>query len=185
MNPIIRGWGNYFRTGVSKKVFAGLDHYQFQRQVRFAKRKHPNKSAYWKEKKYWGKIEGRNDKWVFMDKETGAYMQKFSWIPIQRHILVVKDSSPDDPALKSYWENRMKRNKSLLTSKGVRQKLFNIQKGKCPICNQPLINLEETGQEELHIHHVKARKQDGSNKLDNLKLIHLYCHQQEHSNAKS
>ena len=181
MNPIIRGWGNYFRAGVSKKVFAGLDHYQFQRQVRFAKRKHPNKSAYWKEKKYWGKIEGRNDKWVFMDKATGAYMQKFSWIPIQRHILVVKDSSPDDPALKSYWENRMKRNKSLLTSKGVRQKLFNIQKGKCPICNQPLLNLEETGQEELHVHHVIPRKSGGTNQLNNLRLVHLYCHQQQHS----
>lgn len=65
LNPIIRGWGNYFRTGVSGKVFSELDNYMFQRHVRYANRRHPTKSWGWKTQKYWGKIEGRNDKWVF------------------------------------------------------------------------------------------------------------------------
>lgn len=181
LNPIIRGWGNYFRIGVSKAVFSELDHYMFIRQVRYASRRHPNKSWDWKSKKYWGKIEGRNDKWVFQDKETGAYLQKFAWIPIQRHVMVTKDASPDDPTLKSYWETRTKKSKSVLTSKGMKQKLFNLQKGICPICKQPLENLDETGQEELHVHHVKTRKSGGTNSLSNLRLVHLYCHQQQHS----
>jgi RNA-directed DNA polymerase len=159
----------------------------FQRQKRFAKRRHPNKSADWRTKKYWGKINGRNDKWVFMDKDAKVkegsdkpHLTKFSWIPIQRHVMVVKDSSPDDPTLKTYWENRRMKKKNLLVSQGMRQRLFNIQKGICPICNQPLLNLEETGQEELHVHHMKTRKQGGTNQLSNLRLIHLYCHQQVH-----
>ena len=184
MNPIIRGWGNHFHTKVSKRVFSELDNYMFTRQVRYANRRHPKKSADWKARKYWGKIEGRNDKWVFQDKETGAYLLKFAWIPIQRHVMVKQDASPDDPALKSYWENRTRKRKSLLLSKGMKQKLFNLQKGICPICKQPLINLEETGQEELHVHHVQSRKKGGTNQLGNLKLVHSYCHQQEHSKAK-
>lgn len=132
LNSIVKGWGNYFRTGVSSKVFSDLDNYMFQRQRRFASRRHPNKSVGWKTQKYWGKIDGRNDKWVFMDKaatgETKPYLQKFAWIPIERHVMVVKDSSPDDPALKSYWENRRMKKKNLLVSKGMRQRLFNIQK---------------------------------------------------------
>ena len=184
LNPVVKGWGNYFRIGVSSEVFSELDHFMFQRQKRFANRRHPSKSADWKYKRYWGKIEGRDDKWVFQDKETGAYLHKFSWIPIQRHVMVTKDASPDDPTLKSYWENRTKKAKSWPNNKGTKRKLFNLQKGLCPICNQPLENLDETGQEEVHIHHVKPRKQGGTNQISNLKLVHLYCHQQEHSNAK-
>jgi len=70
LNPVVKGWGNYFRVGVSSEVFSELDHFMFQRQKRFANRRHPSKSADWKYKKYWGKIEGRNDKWVFQDKKN-------------------------------------------------------------------------------------------------------------------
>ena len=31
LNPIIRGWANYYRTGVSSKVFTGMDTWMFRR----------------------------------------------------------------------------------------------------------------------------------------------------------
>lgn len=180
INPIVRGWGNYFRIGVSSKVFSELDSHQFKRQDRFVNRRHPNKPAYWKKGKYWGRIKGRNDNWVFQDKRTGAYMLKFSWIPIQRHVMVKQDASPDDPTLKDYWEDRTKRiRKEPL--KEVRHKLFMQQKGICPLCGQPLESMDETGQEELHVHHMQRRKDGGTNELSNLRLVHMYCHQQVHS----
>lgn len=46
LNPIIRGWANYFRPEVSSRTFAKLDRYNFIREVRFIKRTHPNKPAY-------------------------------------------------------------------------------------------------------------------------------------------
>lgn len=47
LNPIIRGWGNYYSTQVSKKVFAYCDHRINQMLWRWAKRRHPKKSAWW------------------------------------------------------------------------------------------------------------------------------------------
>ena len=181
LNPVIRGWGNYFRIGVSKRVFTKLDDYQFKRQVRYANYRHPKKPWYWKKEKYWGRVEGRNANWVFQDKEKGKHMTKFSWIPIQRHVMVKKDASPDDPTLREYWQARTRKSRKLLQSKGMRYRLFTQQKGTCPICGQPLENLDETGQEELHVHHVQARKNGGTNQLSNLRLVHLYCHQQVHN----
>jgi RNA-directed DNA polymerase len=43
LNPIIRGQANYYRIGVSKKAFNGLDNYMFKREARYAKRMHPKK----------------------------------------------------------------------------------------------------------------------------------------------
>jgi RNA-directed DNA polymerase len=42
------------------------------------------------------------------------HLLKFSWFRIERHILVKGRSSPDDPNLKSYWQDREKaKSKSL------------------------------------------------------------------------
>jgi hypothetical protein len=36
--------------------------------------------------------------------------------------------------------------------------------------------------EELRTHHVIPKKLGGTDALDNLRLLHLYCHRQIHSN---
>ena len=41
----------------------------------------------------------RHDRWVFGDRDTGAYLAKFAWTEIVRHVLVRGGASPDDPAL--------------------------------------------------------------------------------------
>ncbi|NEU84605.1 group II intron reverse transcriptase/maturase, partial [Nostoc sp. UIC 10630] len=43
LNPIIRGWTNYYSTVVSKEVFSKLDHLVFLKLFRWAKRRHPKK----------------------------------------------------------------------------------------------------------------------------------------------
>ena len=40
LNPVLRGWCNYFRHGVSKRTFGYLDHYAFWRVVRWLKKRH-------------------------------------------------------------------------------------------------------------------------------------------------
>jgi hypothetical protein len=46
LNPIIRGWANYYSTQVSKKVFGYCDHKITQMLWRWAKRLHPKKGAW-------------------------------------------------------------------------------------------------------------------------------------------
>lgn len=175
LNPIIRGWANYFRIGVASQIFRDLDNWMFHRERQYANHRHPAKSARWKAKRYWGKFNVyRNDNWVFGDKQTGLYLHRFSWYRIQRHILVQGTSSPDDPTLRKYWE---KRNKAKAKSLAPRYwKVTTRQHGICPSCGESLFN-----EEELHLHHVVPRKAGGKDTPDNMVLLHLYCHQQAHS----
>src|SRR6266567_9289468 len=107
LNPVIRGWANYFRIAVAKEIFNGLDRWMFYKADHYTRRMHPRKSKDWRHQKYWGRLHlDRSDLWVFGDKQTGAYLLKFSWFPIERHPLVKGTSSPDDPRLKEYWTKR-------------------------------------------------------------------------------
>ena len=177
INPVIRGWSGYFRIGVASRVFNTLDDFMFARAKRYAKRRHPQKSAQWRSEKYWGlPTHGRRrDQWVFQDKPRRATLRKFAWTSIERHRLVRGRASPDDPTLQDYW--RQRRAKTSSTEYRYR-KLFMRQHGQCPNCHQPLENGEQ-----IHIHHVVPRKLGGTDDLDNLQLVHLYCHHQIHSNS--
>jgi RNA-directed DNA polymerase len=116
LNPIIKGWCNYFRTCVSSEVFHRMDNWMFARYYRYARRTHPNKPLKWLRNRYWGKLnKEREDYRVFGDKKTGSYLLKFGWFKIERHRLVKGTSSPDDPELRDYWESRKKVNKLHLT----------------------------------------------------------------------
>jgi RNA-directed DNA polymerase len=110
LNPIIRGWANYFRTGVSQRSYNQLDNWLFHRLWRWALRRHPNKGLGWIKDRYWGRYRvSRNDHWVFGDRDTGQHLTKAAWTPIIRHIKVKGRASPDDPALAQYWQRRRQR----------------------------------------------------------------------------
>jgi RNA-directed DNA polymerase len=175
LNPVIRGWANYFRTAVAKEIFSKLDSWMFYKADRYTRRMHPNKSADWRHRKYWGRFHlDRLDPWVFGDKDTGGYLLKFSWFPIERHTLVKGRSSPDDPSLKDYWMKRQALSARDLTFS--KQKLAKRQKGRCPQCGESLFN-----EEELQVHHLLAKSQGGKDVYSNLVLVHLLCHQHIHA----
>ncbi|WP_201360309.1 group II intron maturase-specific domain-containing protein [Dictyobacter formicarum] len=56
LNPIIRGWANYYRTAVAKEIFGQLDQWMQHKAIHYTKRLHPNKSAKWRHRKYWGQL---------------------------------------------------------------------------------------------------------------------------------
>jgi RNA-directed DNA polymerase len=174
LNPIIRGWANYFRTVVSSTTFQKLDAWLVRRAGHYARHAHPDKSKAWRLRKYWGQLNpARHDSWVFGNKRTGRYLLKFSWFPIARHILVRGAASSDDPGLRDYWWARRKVNIRHLTPSDV--KLAEAQDWVCRLCGMPLINGEE-----LHRHHLQPKGQGGSDAPSNRELVHLYCHQQHH-----
>jgi RNA-directed DNA polymerase len=108
-NPIIRGWANYFRIGVSAEDFKHLDNYLFTLQKQWVDWQHPTKSWEWKRQRYWGNYY-RRDAWVFG--KPDFYMLRFAWFPIRRHTLVRRFASWDDPELETYWEQRQQREPS-------------------------------------------------------------------------
>jgi RNA-directed DNA polymerase len=134
LNPIIRGWANYFKIGVSSKLFSSLDHYMWIRQYRYARRTQNKKSWKWLKDKYWGPLcAGRNDQWVFGDKNTGKIMYKFAWTPIKRHIMVKGNFSPYDPSLRDYWKTRTTQDTSTFRT-GTNTNIAKRQHFICPVC---------------------------------------------------
>ena len=69
LNPVIRGWANYYSTIVSKETYEEQDHLVYQKLKAWANRRHPNKNAGDIAKKYWQTIEGRS--WRFATKQEG------------------------------------------------------------------------------------------------------------------
>lgn len=175
LNPIIRGWANYFRTQVARRTFRKLDHWMFQKEIRYVNQAHSGKTEHWKKQRYWGKLNPtRNDTWVFGNKDTGHYLLKFNWFSIELHTPVRGTASPDDPTLKEYWRER-DRSKAKLLPRSV-QKIARKQNNVCRLCGMSLFNGEET-----QVHHVEPKGRGGKDTYSNLRLAHLFCHQQIHS----
>jgi RNA-directed DNA polymerase len=53
LNPVIRGWSNYYSTVVSKELFSKLDHLVTKKLLRWAKRRHQKQSRKRTAAKYW------------------------------------------------------------------------------------------------------------------------------------
>jgi RNA-directed DNA polymerase len=61
LNPVLRGWTNYFRHGVSKATFGYLRAYVWHRVVGWLRRKHPRANWKWLRRRYlpgWWPTEG-------------------------------------------------------------------------------------------------------------------------------
>jgi RNA-directed DNA polymerase len=137
LTPVIRGWAAYYRTVVSSKVFHSLDTYVWRLTFKWARWRHRNKPRSWIVGRYFGTFNPfRNDRWVFGDRDGGAYLVKFSWTRIERHVPVKGAASPDNPALAAYWAERRKKVKPPLDGGTVR--LLTRQAGLCPLCGEHL-----------------------------------------------
>jgi RNA-directed DNA polymerase len=114
LNPKIRGWANFYRHVVSKKVFAYVDCQIFHALWRWALRRHPNKSRHWIKDKYFQTRELRN--WVFSGVISLPEGQPYPvWLfsagqmPIVRHRKIQAKANPYDPAWTGYLTQRSKR----------------------------------------------------------------------------
>ena len=145
LNPIVRGWAAYYRTQVSSETFDVLDHYLWGLIYKWARFSHRNKPASWIVARYFGKFnKARQDRWVFGDRNSGAFMHKFSWTNIVRHTIVKPGASPDDPVLADYWAWRQ--HKRPLPINHTAQRLYRAQDGRCAICKAMLVPVEDLPQ---------------------------------------
>jgi len=180
LNPLLRGWGNYYRHGVSKKMFNYVDHHVFLALWKWARKRHPRKGKRWIADKYFMPTHGR--RWTFNTTIEDRHGQKktitlmlLADIPIERHIKVKGTASPDDPQLQAYWENRRTRyGRNHWYSRKLRYVAEN-QNWRCPVCRAHLFNGEE-----LQTHHKLAVRDGGTDRAENLIHLHKACHQHLH-----
>ena len=168
INPIIRGWTNYYATVVSKECYSEQDYLMYQKLEAWAKRRHPQKGGKWVANKYWQAIKG--DNWVFATKKDGnpnLRLLAHADTPIVRHVKVKGESSPYDGNL-VYWSTRMGKNPEM--PKRVTT-LLKKQKGKCTHCG--LFFRED---DVLEVDHKIPKSQGGKDIYDNWQLLHRHCH---------
>jgi RNA-directed DNA polymerase len=139
LTPVIRGWTSYHRCMVSSQVFTSLGHYMWKLTWKWARHSHPNKAGRWAATRYYGQFNpSRNDRWVFGDKKTGAYLRNHAWTKIRRHVMVKGSASPDDPDLAGYW--RYRRDKSGTPLDDSTRYLLRRQRWNCPLCGDKLLD---------------------------------------------
>jgi RNA-directed DNA polymerase len=181
VNPLLRGWANFYQHAVAKQVFRRVDHEVWKAIWRWALRRHPKKRKRWVRRRYFS-VHPR-DSWWFSTKPNGKKGErrelfKLRRVPIQRHIKVRAEANPFDVRWELYFERREERRIVETVDRRTRI-LWRRQKGRCLGCAH-LITLE-TG---WHTHHVIWKVKGGSDRLDNLALLHPTCHRQVHRSEK-
>lgn len=182
LNPIIRGWANYHRVAVSKRIYAQVDNQIFKKLWQWARRRHPQKSAGWVRKKYFAPVG--NNRWVFcgetkmMNGEIKTVrLLKASGTPIKRHVKVKAEANPYSPKWETYFERRIDvQMEANLQGYKKLLRLWVEQEGICPICGEKITKL--TG---WHSHHIIYRSHGGTDGNSNRVLLHPNCHKQVHS----
>ena len=177
LNPIIRGWANYYRHVKSGKTFSYVDHCIWKITWRWMQRRHPKKGKRWVVTKY--VATSPKFRWVMKAQTTTGEELKLLRchdIPCRWHIKVKQEANPFDESYAKYFENRQLRFESnnFLRSK-TQRKLWIQQQGKCLSCNGLIT--QKTG---WHVHHLKRRCDRGKTTLNNLALLHPMCHEQWH-----
>ena len=110
LNPKIRGFANYYKAVVSKKVFNHVDHQTFDAVYRWVKRRHPEKNKAWRKKRYFSS-HGLNN-WTFethvVRKGKIKPLQLFTAtsVPIRRHIKIRSVAHRYDPQYSDYFQIR-------------------------------------------------------------------------------
>ena len=161
LNPIIKGWANYYSGVAAKETFSSEDNTLWLMLRAWVVSKCGKAS---KMRKYYR--NGRHGEWTFSTPD-GLTLWKHADTPIKRHTLIKPDKSPYDGDW-VYWSTR--RGKDIDTPTRV-AKLLKKQKGKCPYCG-----LYFTSNDLLEVDHIIPRSKGGKDEYKNLQLMHRHCH---------
>lgn len=190
LNPILRGWGNYYKHVSFTKSFRRIGHEVWKTLWQWAKKRHPNKGLKWIKRKYFPSTKGRI--WTFscksqqkLRKDPSKYLYwkllYLGEISFSFHNVIKAGTNIYDPAHKSYLKRR--RELKILASQNLRveeKRLWEAQDGLCPVCQHPI---EE--ERNWDTHHIVEKSKGGGDNLDNLQLLHPNCHRHMHFKSSS
>ena len=143
MNPVIKGWVEYYKNCVASDTFRKADYLIFEKLWQWAKRRHPKKGKHWIADRYFTRIKNRN--WCFVadikkDKAGDRIALKRLYdTKITRYVKVKCEANPFDPEWEEYFDKR-KTYKMLQSLNGQKSllRMWERQKHLCPVCGKPI-----------------------------------------------
>jgi RNA-directed DNA polymerase len=161
LNPIIKGWSNYYSTQVSAETFSKCDYLTYDKLRAWARKRgkgNINKDKYWR--------TVGNQNWCFST-EDGLELINHAATPIVRHVKVRGNASPYNGNW-IYWSKR--RGEYPETPNRV-SSLIKQQKGICSHCG-----LYFTSTDIVEVDHIIPKALGGKDEYKNLQLLHRHCH---------
>ena len=164
LNPIIRGWSNYYSTIYASKTFSKMDFLVWQKLRSWALRACPQTKKHKVMQKYW-KGKG-NEHWRFTAR-NGMALAKHIDTKTKIHEKVKGQKSPYDGD-HLYWATRMGKHPQISSRLAI---LLKKQQGKCEHCH-----LYFQDGDLIEIDHIQPTNQGGKNEYNNLQALHRHCH---------
>jgi hypothetical protein len=176
---LIRGWANYYRHAVSKRIFNRASWAIWQCLWRWARRRHLNKGARWVRQKYFRSVGARH--WVFRTvtgrtlstgKPELLTLHDITSTQIQRHRKIKGAANPFDPQWESDFEERSR--VAMLDSLKGRMRLIRLwlsQERVCPVCGQMIMKSSR-----WRLFHLERVADGGTDASSNLVMMHPDCH---------
>lgn len=197
INPIIRGWSNYFNLGNSARYRDHLRQALYRLCWKWAQKKHPKWGKKTIAHKYFrSNTTFKNRTWVFhgitaklsryhsQGRNEGKKIYLVDPSNIVSSVCATKFNIPKNllnihAFHKDYLKILEYKSKTNLLSIGkyesYKSKLFKKQNGVCAVCKK-IISIEDA-----NIHHIIPISEGGNaSRLTNMILIHLWCHKEIH-----
>ena len=171
LDPIIRGWVNYysFSDGGTVGEFSRQDYLVYQKLRAWAR----SRTGRWGKKtikKYWGK-HGNNN-WSFIANKGSKSPLRLTThaehsSSSTKYVKVKYDASPFNGNT-VYWSTRLGRSPELPRKKA------SLLKGQRGICHWCCLHFHEG--DVMEIDHIIPKALGGKNEYSNLQLLHGHCH---------
>ncbi len=160
LNPVIRGWSNYYRAVSAKETLSECDHLLYGQLRHWARHRHHQKGGTWVKEKYW------DADWRFKT-PSGTMLGRHNDTSIRYHVKIRGAASPYDGNL-IYWAQRLQDHP--LTRNNL-AKLLKLQKGKCEYCELYLRDGDL-----IEVDHIVPRSMGGQDVWWNKQALHRHCH---------
>lgn len=107
-------------------------------------------------------------------KQYKADYRKLNAVAIEEYRTAWHVKNPDARRLHGQNRRSRLRNSVGMLSIGLGERLFKLQKGKCPCCGLPLGN-------DYHLDHINPLSLGGSNEDSNIQLLRPICNSKKHA----
>lgn len=170
LNPIIRGWANYYSNACSKATYSAMDNLIYHKLRAWARRRHQNKNQHWIVSKYWLVNAGLGWSFTSRNNQHSLSLFRHAQTPVKRHIKVQGKRSPYDGDW-LYWSRRMGYHPTVTS---IVARLLKEQAGRCHQCG-----LYFFAEDRMEVHHKD--KNPDNHRRSNKALLHRHCHDQVHA----
>jgi RNA-directed DNA polymerase len=175
LNEKSRGWMHYHHCcNDIWKVWGSMNTYTYGLLMKWGRRRHSNKTKKWVFTRYWKHINGR---WTFTTQSKDKIyhlmpynlQQKRTGTRISRYTNIFDLKNKE-----KIRQVHLAKGNTLTYQKSL---VWKSQKGLCLGCKR-FLNPKQSY--ILDLHHITLRKDGGSDKLNNLTLMHEHCHYESH-----